>query len=96
MDEVSLNRKRNLWRALVNTTMKILFAKKQISSLYSQHIHVCHPSYPARKAHAPYYIVVCGFSASTISFYIISQATQFSEKKITEHITYFDFLYNFF
>jgi hypothetical protein len=29
-------------------------------------------SYPACKAHAPYYIVICGLSGSTIFFHIIS------------------------
>jgi hypothetical protein len=33
---------------------------------------VCSLSYPARNAHAPYYIVMCGLSRSTIVFHIIS------------------------
>jgi len=28
--------------------------------------------YPARKAHAPYYIIVCGVSGSALFFHIIS------------------------
>jgi hypothetical protein len=33
---------------------------------------VCSLSYPACKAHAPYYIVICGLSGSTIFFHGIS------------------------
>ena len=33
-------------------------------------ITVCRLSYPAFKAHAPYYIVICGLSGSTIFFHI--------------------------
>ena len=38
-------------------------------------------SYPVCKAHAPYYIVICGMSGSTVVFHIISQKTQFSKEK---------------
>jgi len=37
-----------------------------------------HRSY---KTHAPYCIVICGLSDSTITFHIISQKTRFSFKK---------------
>ena len=40
--------------------------------------------YPASKAHALYYIVICGPSGSTAFFYIISLAALFSEN-VTEH-----------
>ena len=33
---------------------------------------VCSLSYPACNAHAPYYIVICGLSGSTVFFHIIS------------------------
>jgi len=33
---------------------------------------VCSLSYPACKARAPYYFIVCGLSDSTILFHIIS------------------------
>jgi hypothetical protein len=33
---------------------------------------VCNLSYPACKAHAPYYIAICGLSGCTIFFHIIS------------------------
>ena len=33
---------------------------------------VCSPSDPARKAHAQYYIVICGLSGCTVFFDIIS------------------------
>ena len=55
---------------------------------------VCSFSYPACKEHAPYYIVICGLTVSTIFSHIMSQMAQFSEKA-TEHVC-FDFLCNFF
>jgi hypothetical protein len=51
-------------------------------------------SHPARKAHAPYYIA-CGLLGSTIFFHIIPQTAGFSEKKVIENETCFDFLYFF-
>jgi hypothetical protein len=47
---------------------------------------VCSLSYPACKAHAPYYIVICGMSGSTVVFHIISQKTRFSKKKKKEFL----------
>ena len=32
---------------------------------------VCSPSYPASKAHAPYYIVICDLSVFIIPFHIV-------------------------
>ena len=37
-------------------------------------------AYPACKAYAPYRVVICGFSGSTISFDIISQTERLSGK----------------
>ena len=50
---------------------------------------VCSLSYPACKAHAPYCIVICVLSGSTIFFHI--NGTIFKNKKIIEDI-FFDFL----
>ena len=34
---------------------------------------VCSPRYPARNTHAPFHIVICGLSGSTIYFHIMSK-----------------------
>jgi hypothetical protein len=44
---------------------------KEISITYCECVSVS-LSYPACKAHAPYYIVICGLCGSTIFFHIIS------------------------
>jgi hypothetical protein len=47
---------------------------KAVSITYSQCVFVClcSLSFPACKAHAQYYIVICGLSGFTIFFHIIS------------------------
>jgi hypothetical protein len=50
-------------------------------------------SYSAFRAYAPYYIVICRLSASTIFFHIIINGTIFG-KKFLEH-NMCDFIYNF-
>jgi len=39
-------------------------------------------TYSARKAHAPYYIVICGLSGCTILFHIISRMSRLQVKKL--------------
>ena len=64
-------------RCLCVTTVAV---KKQ-NVLHITHVRVCTLSYPARKAHAQYYIVICGPSGSTVFCHTTSQMALFSEKK---------------
>jgi hypothetical protein len=41
-------------------------------------------SYPARKAHAPYYIVICSLSGPTTIFHIVSSTARISEKTLLD------------
>jgi hypothetical protein len=59
-------------------------------------LSVCSLSYPACKAHAPYYIVICGLSSFTIFFLIILKTARFSGKGYWTQNMYFDFLYNIY
>ena len=52
--------------------------------------------YPARKVHAPYYIIIRGLSGFVTVFHIISQTARFSEKSYLTQNVCFDFLYNFY
>ena len=47
---------------------------------------VCNVSYPACKAHAPYYVVICGLSGSTIFSHIINDTIfEGGKRKVIEH-----------
>jgi hypothetical protein len=50
---------------------------------------VCSLSYPARKAHAPYYNVICGLSDSSTLPHIISSKARLSEKELLSIIQVF-------
>ena len=45
----------------------------------------CSLNYPAPTAHAPYYIVICGLSGSTIFFSTLSHKRHDFMEKVTEH-----------
>jgi hypothetical protein len=49
-------------------------------------ICICNLTYPARKAHGPYYSAICGLWGSNIFLSIISQTTQFSGKSYRTQI----------
>jgi hypothetical protein len=61
----ALNKTENvrLWRNIEALTRTIFAVEKQY---YVFSVYVCSLSYPARKAHAPYYIVICGMSGFTV------------------------------
>jgi hypothetical protein len=46
------------------------FRRKQQVLTYSVRVSVCSFSYPACKAHSPYYIVICGLSVPIVFFNI--------------------------
>ena len=69
----------------------IVAVEKQKSVTYPERdkervMYVYSLSYPARKAHAPYYIVICGQSGSTIFSTLCHKRHDFQKKKkIIEH-----------
>jgi len=56
---------------------------------------VCSLRYPACNTHAPYYVVICGLSGSTVFFPIISKSVDDSEGKLLDIKFVFDFFYKF-
>ena len=60
--------------------LRVTFLSCKCNKCYTFWVCVCNLSYPARKAHATYYIVISVLSGWTTFLYIISQAARFSEK----------------
>jgi hypothetical protein len=61
----------------INMTLRRVRVRETIVALENQEVlHFlslwCSLSYPERKAHAPYYFVICGLCGCAIFFYIIS------------------------
>ena len=54
-------------------------------------MRVCRLSYPVSNAHAPYYIVICGLSGSTLFFQTISQRHDFRKKFIQHTVSVLTF-----
>jgi hypothetical protein len=55
--------------------------KQQVLHILS--VCVCSLSYPARKAHSPYCIVICGLPGSTIFFFTLSHKRYYCREKKT-------------
>jgi hypothetical protein len=54
-------------------------------------MRVCRLSYPASKAHAPYYIVICDLFGSTLLFQTISKRHYFRKKCIKNKVSVLTF-----
>jgi hypothetical protein len=68
---------------------------KAIIITYSVCVCVCSLDYPAWKAHAPYYTVICGLCGSTICSTISHKGHDFLERIYWTQNVYFYFLYKF-
>jgi hypothetical protein len=73
---------------------KPLFQWKTRSFIDPQ--RVCSLSYLARKAYAPYFIVICGLSGCTIFFHILVNGTIFRKKLLNRECVFLDILCNFY
>jgi len=74
----------------VETYCKGAFAKPLLawknSKCFILWVCVCSLRYPACSAHAPYYIVICVLSHSTIFFTLSHKRHNFRKKKVIEHV----------
>ena len=61
---------------------RVKLLQRQSNNYYLFWLCVCSLSYPAYKTHAPYYIVICDLSGSTIFLNIISKGKIFRKKKL--------------
>ena len=55
----------------------------------------CSLSYPACEGHAPYYVVICGRSASNILFQVFHKQHDFRKKTLLDIIRVLIFITNF-
>ena len=73
----------------------VVVGKQSVLHILCVCLCFCSLCYPAWKAHAPYYMIICVLSGFTELFHIISQTARFSEKSYWIYKVYFGFLYNF-
>ena len=67
-----------------------------IRATYSEYacVCVCGLRYPARNAHAPNYIVICGLFGCTICYHILLLTVHYRENLFSVKSVCSDFLYN--